>query len=198
MNKLPVSLLTAVAALLASAAPALAQKGKGNGKGGAPPTPGKVLPFGHGKADPARPFEHPNTGNALPKATLDKLPPGLRDDPVNHPGVATHLRKLGDDNPYTDLLNQSSPLPLSPNRPARLFAQPKSGNSLSPEIRDLLPPGLRDMPESQPGLANLLRQVGAPLSAPAIGPGALIPPPSAPAPILPQPVRPLRPLFRGR
>jgi hypothetical protein len=189
MNKLSVAVALAVAAVLALASPALAQKGKGQGKGGgASPAPGKVLPGGPGKANPARPFEHPSTDNSLPPSTLDKLPPGLRDKPENHPGLTNHLRKLVEDKPLTNFPSPSPVQSLTPDQQAtRLFAQPRSGNSLTQGILERLPLGLREMPNNQPGLANYLRQ--------------LIPPatvtPSAPAPIPAQPVQPLR-FFRRR
>jgi hypothetical protein len=167
-----VAVVMAVAAFLASASPALAQKGKGNGKGGsAPPSPGNVLPLGNGKADPVRPIEPPNAGNLLPQSTLDKLPPGLRDKPENQPGLANHLRKLGDDRPTTDNWNPwSRRLPAPDQQAVRSLAQPKSGNSLPLELRDRLPAGLRDMPDNDPGLANYLRQMGVLKDYPAIDP----------------------------
>jgi hypothetical protein len=143
MNKLPVSVALAIAACLALASPALAQKGKGFGKGGSVP------PFGHGKAGPVRPFEYPKMGNSLPQSTLDQLPPGLRDKPVNQPGLANHLRKLVENKPPTDLLNPSS----------GLFAQPTLSNSLTQGISNGLPLGLGNLPNNQPGLASQLRQL---------------------------------------
>jgi hypothetical protein len=131
-----VSVALAVAALLALASPALAQKGKGFGRGGIVP------PFGPGRPGPVRPFEHPNMGNSLPQSTLDRLPPGLRDKPINQPGLANHLSKLA--------LDQQA---------ARWLAQPQSGNSLMQGIRDGLPLGPGNVPINQPGLANQLRQL---------------------------------------
>jgi|SRR5262245_22128994 len=220
----PVSVLT-VAAFLASASPALAQKGKGLGKGGsALPTPGNI----------PRPVEIPNPANLLPQSTLDKLPPGLRDMPVNQ------LRKLGDDQLRTDSWNPWSRRYLTPDQQAaRLIPQPKLGNSLPQELRDRLPAALRDMPNNDPGLANYLRQMGVLKDYPAIDPvpplvrnqfppelralpydhpavanylgrlgwsigpdGTLILPPvvtsSAPVLIQPQPIQPLRGFLRGR
>lgn len=86
------------------AEPAAAQKGKGGGKGGGrsftPPgksggKSGGFQPSGPGKSQPARPFDHPKSGNSLPQEVKDQLPPGLRDKPENHPGLANHLRKMG-------------------------------------------------------------------------------------------------------
>src|SRR5262245_48239786 len=48
-------------------------------------------------------------------------------------------------------------LPRNETLPARVFDQPRAGNSLPQEIRDRLPPGLRDKPDNHPGLANHLR-----------------------------------------
>jgi hypothetical protein len=120
--RLYVSVVLAVAALLALAPSAHAQKGKvfgkvsalpsasampfNHGKGGALPSPGNVLPPGHGKVDPGRPFERVNPGNTLPHSTHEALPPGLRDKPENQPGVANHLRKLDDDK-FNDRREQS-------------------------------------------------------------------------------------------
>src|SRR6266404_3597051 len=92
-----------VAAFLA--VPSAAQKGKGggNGKGAGkdgnftPPGKSSAQPSGPGHSEPARPFDHPNSGNNLSKETGDKLPPGLRDMPEKQPGAAHHLQKLDDD-----------------------------------------------------------------------------------------------------
>src|SRR5262245_33852364 len=95
-----VSVAMVVAAFLACPSSSEAQKGKGGGKGG------RLFPSpGNGNGEPARPFDHPNSGNNLPQSTRDKLPPGLRDNPENHPGTANHLRKLEDSKPAGDSLN---------------------------------------------------------------------------------------------
>jgi hypothetical protein len=99
---------------------------------------------------PARAFDHPNSGNSLPQEVRDKLPPGLRDMPENHPGLANHLRKMGvlKDYPKVD------PIP--------------------PEVRGQLPPGLRDRPYDHPGVANHLGKLGWSINED----GALVPPPN--------------------
>src|SRR5262245_43862473 len=101
MNKLWMSVSVAVAAPVLLASPAFAQKGKGKGHS-VLPAPRDVLPFGKGKDDLVRPFEQPNTGNPLPPSIRDQLPPGLLDKAADQPGVANHLRKLGDDKPSAD------------------------------------------------------------------------------------------------
>jgi hypothetical protein len=85
---------------------------------------------------PARPFAQPKSGNTLPQDVKDKLPPGLRDMPENHPGLANHLRKLGvlKDYPAID------PVPA--------------------DVRAQLPPGLRNKPYDHPGVANHLGKLG--------------------------------------
>jgi cation transport regulator ChaB len=176
------SMAMVVAAFLAL--PSEAQKGKGGGKGTGkgdsftPPGTSSVLPSGHGKSEPARPFEQPKSGNSLPQEIRDKLPPGLRDMPEDHPGLANHLRKLGYEKPAVDPLKpgsrplplESKPLPTGDKSPARPFDHPKSGNSLPQEVRDKLPPGLRDMPDNHPGLANHLRKMGLLKDHPAVDP----------------------------
>src|SRR5437867_2815934 len=118
---LAASIAVALAAWLV--VPADAQKGKGKGKGGSVTPPAKsgsnFLPSGPGNSEPARPFDHPKSGNTLPKEIRDQLPPGLRDKPVDHPGVANHLRKLG-------------------------WPSDKTADAIPPEVRSQLPPGLRD------------------------------------------------------
>ena len=147
------TLLCALAALAVAAwlvAPVDAQKGKGGGKGGggkgggppagrggnnsAPParSGGSFTPSGPGNSEPARSFTHPRSGNDLSQEVRDKLPPGLRDKPADHPGVANHLRKQG--------LTDQDPIPA--------------------ELRNQLPPGLRDRPYTHPGVANHLGKLG--------------------------------------
>src|SRR5439155_940575 len=101
----------------------------------------------------------PKSGNTLPQEIRDKLPPGLRDKPVDHPGVANHLRKLGwpSDKPSVD--------------------------PISPEVRSQLPPGLRDRPIDHPGVANHLRKMGWTVGQD----GKLVPPPTLAAPPIPAP-----------
>jgi hypothetical protein len=191
MKKMFVAVALAVAAFLALASPALAQKGKGQGQGkgkggGVMPNPGKVLPSGPAKVTPAWPVERPNAGNSLPQSTLDKLPPGLRDKPENHPGLMNHLRKLAESQPPTNLLNPSGQL-LTPNQQLNpLFAPRSWGNTLPQDILNRLQPGLRDLLADQPALANYLRQL-LPLQTMT---------PSAPAPVPAQPFRPLGGFFR--
>ena len=166
-----------VAAILALPSASEAQKGKGGGKGsgkgggqpsgsgksdqtrpGDQPNSGKSSNDDKAGGDSSnpdtqdknakRPLEHPKSGNSLPQEVRDKLPPGLRDKPDNHPGLANHLRKMGvlKDHPAID------PVP--------------------PDVRSKLPPGLRDQPYDHPGVANHLGKMGW-----TIGPdGALVPP----------------------
>ena len=162
---LSASMAMVVAAFLAS--PLEAQKGKGGGKGGGksvgksvgkskPQQPAsKRLPTG--EKSPARQFDHPKSGNSLPQEVRDKLPPGLRDRPENHPGLANHLRKMGvlKDYPAVD------PVP--------------------PEVRSQLPPGLRDRPYDHPGVANHLGKLGWTIDED----GALVPPPPLTPPLNP-------------
>jgi cation transport regulator ChaB len=183
-----------VAVVLAAslALPAVAQKGKGGGRGGRGYTP----PSSQGDSQPARPFEHPRSGNSLPQEIRDQLPPGLRDKPENHPGLANHLRKMGykpgteatpQTKPGVAATNPSAPTTAEPplanppappatttptpaNTPPTSVAHPKTGNSLPQEIRDRLPPGLRNQPESHPGLANHLRKMGWPETKPPVDP----------------------------
>jgi hypothetical protein len=153
MQRFWFSVIVTLALAAFVAAQALGQKGKGggNGKGF---TPGK----NSFQPQPARIFDQPKSGNALPNDIRDRLPPGLRTMPEKQPGLANQLQK-----------NQRLVEPLNPDPrfvprgetlPARPFDQPRSGNSLPQEVRDRLPPGLRDMPENHPGLANQLRKMG--------------------------------------
>src|SRR5688572_29577410 len=101
MKQLWLSASMAMVLVAFLALPLDAQKGKGGGKGGGrgggnskpPPSQSKRLPTGD--KIPARQFDHPKSGNSLPQDVRDKLPPGLRDRPENHPGLANHLRKMG-------------------------------------------------------------------------------------------------------
>jgi hypothetical protein len=183
---LSASLAIVIAAFLAL--PSEAQKGKGggkgNGKGGGKSRPTQVqgkqveskpaegrqveskevqskrLPVG--EKLPARSFDHPRSGNALPQEVRDRLPPGLRDKPENHPGLANHLRKLGvlQDYPAVD------PIP--------------------PDVRSQLPPGLRDRPYDHPGVANHLAKLGWSIDED----GMLVPPPTLPPPTVTTPLPP--------
>jgi cation transport regulator ChaB len=132
-----VSVLMLAAAFFGCPSASVAQKGKGGG--------GNFRPFDFGKGQPARPFDQPNSGNTLPQSTRDQLPPGLRDNPENHPGTANHLKKL-DDAKSGGVFSKPTP--------------PKAANSLPPEVRDKLPATLRDLPNNNPALANQLRQMG--------------------------------------
>src|SRR5262245_12804509 len=159
-----------VAAMLAL--PLEAQKGKGGGnKGGGNKSAGKSAGTSNlpdpeskrlpaGERSPARQFEHPKSGNSLPQEVRDKLPPGLRDRPENHPGLANHLRKMGllKDYPAVD------PVP--------------------PEVRRQLPTGLRELPYDHPGVANYLGRLGWSIDED----GALVPPPTVLTPVLTPPV----------
>lgn len=138
-----VSVAMMVAAFLGCPSSSEAQKGKGGGKGGGKGA-GNFKPLDLNKGQPARPFEQPNSGNNLPQSTRDQLPPGLRDNPENHPGTANHLRKL-EDAKSGGVFSKAT--------------QPKV-NSLPAEVRDKLPAGLRDLPNNDPALANQLRQMG--------------------------------------
>lgn len=158
------------------ALPLEAQKGKGGGKNGggqngggknAAKNAGKSKPqqseskrLPTGPRAPARQFDHPKSGNSLPQEVRDKLPPGLRDKPENHPGLANHLRKMGTlkDYPAVD------PIP--------------------PEVRSQLPPGLRDRTYDHPGVANHLRKLGWTIDED----GALVPPPLNPPPVTQPPL----------
>jgi hypothetical protein len=154
---LPASMAMVVAALLVL--PSEAQKGKGGGKSAGkskpPQTESKRLPTGD-KA-PARLFDHPKSGNSLPQEVRDKLPPGLRDKPENHPGLANHLRKM-------DLLKDHPAI-----------------DPIPPEVRSQLPPGLRDRPYDHPGVANHLGKLGWSIDED----GVLVPPATLPPPTLP-------------
>lgn len=94
-----------------------------------------VLPSGPGKETPARSFAQPKSGNTLPQEVRDKLPPGLRDMPADHPGVVNRLRKLG-------------------------LSDPATVDPIPPAVRSQLPPGLRDKPYNHPGVANHLGKLG--------------------------------------
>jgi hypothetical protein len=240
--------LAALAAMVVGAwlaLPAAAQKGrggKGSGRGGfSPPakSSGSVLPSAPGKSQPARPFAHPKSGNSLPQEVRDRLPPGLRDKPENHPGLANHLRKMGykpataptppatsnpnlpvretppppladeptppvNDSPTPPAVTNptppvtNNPTPPVTNNPPPVtnnptpVPQPTRGNSLPQEVRDRLPPGLRDQAEDHPGLLNHLRRMGWTVGED----GSLVPPPARPAPLAP--FRPFGGLFRRR
>jgi cation transport regulator ChaB len=173
MQKLWLSASTAILVAAFFTSPSDAQKGKGGGKGGGfipSPKGGNFLPSGPGKGEPARPFDHPNSGNSLPQNVRDKLPPGLRDMPDKQPGLENHLRKL-DDPKSVDPTQQDPRTRLPQDRnAARPFDHPRSGNTLPQEVRDKLPPGLRDMPNNHPGLANHLRKMGVLKDYPAVDP----------------------------
>ena len=96
----------------------------------------------------------------MPQETRDKLPPGLRDNPEKHPGLENHLRKLDDKTPVDPSKQQPQRLPTQDRNASRPFGNTHSGNSLPQDIKDKLPPGLRDKPDNHPGLANHLRKMG--------------------------------------
>jgi hypothetical protein len=160
MQRFWFSVIVTLALAAFVAAQALGQKGKGGGKGKgfAPEKPGY-------QPQPARFFDQPKSGNALPNDIRDRLPPGLRDMPDNHPGLADQLRKMG------------------------LLQEYPSVDPVPPEVRRQLPPGLRDKPYDHPGVANHLGKLGWSIGED----GALIPPPTLPTPTLTPPVQPLTP-----
>jgi hypothetical protein len=143
----------------------------------------------HAPAQPVvRSFAQPRPVNSLPQTVRDQLPPGLRDKPDDHPGLANHLRKMGvlKDYPAVD------PVP--------------------PTVRNQLPTGLRDLPYDHPGVANYLGKMGwtidhdgllspppglTPASAltPALTPAPALAP-TAPVPAMQQPFQTLRSFFR--
>src|SRR5262245_35007942 len=150
-----VCLVVAAAGL---ALPTVALDGKGGDKGGGKgngSSKGKkgdsAQSTGPGKSEPARPFDHPKSGNSLPQEVRDRLPPGLRDRPVTHPGLANHLGKMG----WT-VGEDGTLVP-----PATSVVPPaRTVTTLPPEVRDRLPPGLRDRPITHPGVANHLGKMG--------------------------------------
>jgi hypothetical protein len=113
------------------------RQGNGNGGGNrsvaSPRDRGFAAPA-EPRQTPARSFAPPKSGNDLPQEVRDRLPPGLRDKPADHPGVVNHLRSLGLSDQVAD------PIP--------------------PEVRSQLPPGLRDRPYTHPGVANHLGKMG--------------------------------------
>jgi hypothetical protein len=166
-----------VAAFLA--VPSAAQKGKGGGngagkgagKGGSFTPPGKsnAQHSGPGHSETPRPVDHPNSGNT--KEPHDKSPQGRHDTPEKQPGAAHHVQKSDDAKEHVDpSKHPSKPLPTTETKAARPFDHPKSGNSLPQDVKDKLPPGLRDKPDNHPGLANHLRKMGVLNDHPAVDP----------------------------
>jgi len=150
MNRIWLSVCIFVLAAAGLAIPSVASDGKGGGKGGGKgngsnkaKSGDSVAPTGPGKSEPAREFDHPRSGNSLPQEVRDRLPHGLRDKPVLHPGVANHLGKMG----YTIGEDGSLVPPPAktvsalPQEFKRLPVGPTSEgvNSLPQEVRDRLP-----------------------------------------------------------
>jgi len=169
------SAFAAISVAALAAVPTEAQKGKGGGGGGAkgggftPPTKSSAQHSGH--SEPARPIDHPNSGKNLSKESHDKLTTGGHDINEKRPGDAHHLQKSDDAKAHIDpSKHPSKPAPTTDPKTARPFDHPKSGNSLPQDVKDKLPPGLRDQPDNHPGLANHLRKMGILNDHPAVDP----------------------------